>query len=129
MPVPQPSEAGEEPRLERTPIHEALVRRPLYFGVPKDYLVIEAGVLVLLVVVFWPGFEPGRPPALLAFVPALVVVLLFLLVHVRVLARLSRKDPKWLDILMRAQRFPEVLLRTPRLRSRRIPYWKSVPRR
>lgn len=128
MPARPSSEAAEAGGPERTPIHEALVRRPLYFGVPKDYLVMEASLLVLLVVVFWPSFDPGHPPSLVAFGPVLVVAALFLLVIHPVLARASKKDPKWLDILVRARRIPEVLLRTPLLASRRVGHWTSLPR-
>jgi type IV secretory pathway TrbD component len=128
LPARPSSEAAEAGGPERTPIHEALVRRPLYFGVPKDYLVMEASLLVLLVVVFWPSFDPGHPPSLGAFGPVLVVAALFLLVIHPVLARASKKDPKWLDILVRARRIPEVLLRTPLLASRRVQHWTSLPR-
>lgn len=128
MPAQPSSEAGGAGGLERTPIHEALVRRPLYFGVPRDYLVMEASLLVLLAVVFWPSFDPARPPSLGAFGPVLVVAALFLLVVHPVLARASKRDPKWLDILVRARRIPEVLRRTPLLRSRRVQHWTSLPR-
>lgn len=125
MPAQPSSEAAG---LERTPIHEALVRRPLYFGVPRDYLVMEASLLVLLAVVFWPSFDPARPPSLGAFGPVLVVAALFFLVVHPVLARASKRDPKGLDILVRARRIPEVLRRTPLLRSRRVQPWTSLPR-
>lgn len=128
MPARPSSEAAAAGGPERTPVHEALVRRPLYFGVPKDYLVMEASLLVLLAAVFWPGFDPGRPPSPGAFGPVLVVVALFLLGVHPVLAGASRRDPKWLDILVRARRIPEVLLRTPLLRSRRVQHWTSLPR-
>ena len=126
MPARPSSEAAETGGLERTPIHEALVRRPLYFGVPKDYLVMEASLLVLLVVVFWPSFDPAHPPSVGAFGPVLVVAALFLLVIHPVLARASKKDPKWLDILVRARRIPEVLLRAPLTRSRRVQHWTTL---
>jgi len=128
LPARPSSEAAGAGGLERTPVHEALVRRPLYFGVPRDYLVMEASLLVLLAVVFWPSFDPGRPPSLGAFGPVLVVAALFLLGVHPVLARASKRDPKWLDILVRARRVPEVLLRTPLLRSRGVQPWTSLPR-
>ena len=100
-----------------TPISAALYRRPLYFGVPRDFLFMEAGALALVVVLAWPSWKLIVP---------LVVVLCG--VHPR-LAKASRSDPRRLDLFLRGLNFPEVLLRTPAVRSRRVRSWKSLPGR
>ena len=102
--------------IERTPIHAALYRRPLYFGVPRDFLFMEAGALAFVVVLAWPSWKLIVPLALIICG-----------VHPR-LAKVSRDDPRRLDLFFRALNFPEVLARTPAVRSRRIRHWTAFPR-
>ena len=103
-------------RLEQTPIHAALYRRPLYFGVPRDFLFMEAGALALVVVLGWPSWKLIVP-----------VALVLCGVHPR-LARVSRSDPRRLDVFLRALNCPDLLLRTPAVRSRRVRPWTALPR-
>jgi type IV secretory pathway TrbD component len=104
-------------RLEQTPIHAALYRRPLYFGVPRDLLFMEAAALALVVVLGWPSWK--------LIVPLSLVVCG---VHPR-LAMICRDDPRRIDVFLRALNFPDVLLRTPSGRSRRVRHWTSGSRR
>ncbi|HEU4557419.1 MAG TPA: VirB3 family type IV secretion system protein [Longimicrobium sp.] len=112
-----PSSEAAAGRLEQTPIHAALYRRPLYFGVPRDFLFMEAGALALVVVLGWPSWKLIVP-----------VALVLCGLHPR-LARVSRNDPRRLDLFLRALNFPEILVRTPAVRSRRVRHWTALPRR
>lgn len=103
-------------RIERNPIHAALYRRPLYFGVPRDFLFMEAGALAFVVVLAWPSWKLIVPIALIVCG-----------LHPQ-LAKVSRDDPRWLDLFFRALNFPELLVRTPGVRSRRIRHWTALPR-
>lgn len=110
--------SSEQPEgLERTPIAAALYRRPLYFGVPRDFLFMEAGALALVVVLGWPSWKLIVP-----------VALVLCGLHPR-LAKVSRADPRRLDLFFRGLNFPEVLLRTPSVRSRRVRPWRALPGR
>lgn len=111
-----PSSEPSAARLENTPIHAALYRRPLYFGVPRDFLFMEAGALALVIVLAWPSWKLILPVWLLLFG-----------LHPR-LAKVSRNDPRRLDLFFRALNFPEVLVRTPSVRSRRVRHWTALPR-
>ena len=102
--------------LERTPIHAALYRRPLPFGVPRDVLFVEAGALALVIVLAWPSWKLIVP-----------VSLVLCGIHPR-LARLCRDDPRRVDVFLRALNFPDELLRTPKVRSRRVRPWRARPR-
>lgn len=112
-----PSSEGGAGAVERTAIHAALYRRPLYFGVPRDFLFMEAGALALVVVLGWPSWKLIVP-----------VALVLCGLHPR-LAKASRDDPRRLDLFFRALNFPEVLARTPAARSRRTRHWTALPRR
>ncbi len=111
-----PSEDQDGP--EWTAINEALYRRPMYFGLPKDVL-RQLGFL----------FVGAHTLAWGVWYMHLVVFFVFGYAHSK-LAAACAKDPHAVDLFWRALHSPDVTVRTPP-RSRPAQsgaYWRALPR-